>query len=381
MHALTASLFALFLMAPLASGWLGVYLSQDSNEAVVSEVIPGTPAANAGLLSGDVLLGVGDTKTPTRDKFTAEIQKLKPGTRVKIKLRRNKREQVVVVRLGERPKASGAGAVADVVEHAQPRKPARNPKPARVAKPTNSAPIVEIAPRRQGSVASKEKGYLGISIREGDGGLVIDRILEGGPSAESGLMKGDVLQVIGDYRIRSLDDLDVALKKIRPGRKVTVGVARKDAQKSLMIKVGRRPGPGRIAIDKPVEIIEILEEPRRLVEVKPTRGHVIEVVPSESIEEVVIEVVPSEAKPGRRVTRPGRRAPVGTAGPTGPGRIARPAQPARPVASDKPPRPSNPSRGTGVRGGEYNLQRELKELRQELKALRRLLEQLRRDRR
>lgn len=368
MHALTASLFSLFLMAPLASGWLGVYLSQDSNEAVVAEVIPGTPAANAGLLSGDVLLAVGDAKTPTRDKFTAEIQKLKPGTRVKIKLRRNKREQVVVVRLGERPKASGAGAVADVVEHAQPRKPARNPKPARVAKPTSSAPIVEIAPRRQGSVASKEKGYLGISIREGDGGLVIDRILEGGPSAESGLMKGDVLQVIGDYRIRSLDDLDVALKKIHPGRKVTVGVIGKDAKKSLMIKVGRRPGTGRIAIDKPVAIIEILEEPRRQVEVKPARGH-------------GIEIVPSEAKPGRRVTRPGRRAPVGTAGPTGPGRIARPAQPARPAVTDYPLRPSNPSRGSGARGGEYNLQRELKELRQELKDLRRLLEQLRRDRR
>ncbi|MFT4512447.1 MAG: membrane-associated protease RseP (regulator of RpoE activity) [Planctomycetota bacterium] len=415
MHALTASLLSLFLMAPLASGYLGVYLSQDSKEAVVSEVIPGTPAAKAGLKSGDVLLAVGDIKTPTRDKFTAEIQKTKPGTRVKIKLRRNKRVQVVVVRLGERPESSGAGAGADVVEVAKPRKPARNPKPVGVSKPTRSAPAVEVAPRGQDSVASKEKGYLGISVREGEGGLVVDRILEGGPSAKSGLKKGDVLHVIGDHRVRSLDDLDGALKKIRPGRKVPVGVISKTAKKSLVIKVGRRPGQGRMAMDKPVQIIEVIEEPRPNVTVtaQPARGRVIELVPTETAEGVVTEVVPSEAKPSRRVIRSDRRATGtttrsvrrttgGTAGSTSPRRIARPTRaakparaanpprptrsvqqprPPRPVGSSRPARPSSPSRGKGVRDSEYNLQRELSELRQELKELRVLLEKLRRDRR
>ncbi len=435
MHALTASLLSLFLMAPLASGWLGVYLSMDSKEAVVSEVIPGTPAAKAGLKSGDVLLSVGDTKTPTREKFTAAIQAKKPGTRVKIMLRREKRELVVVVKLGDRPANIGAGSV--VAEQAPPRKPARNsepprpPKPTRSSKPTRSAPAVEVAPRGQDTVASNQKGYLGISVREGDKGLIVDRILEGGPSAKSGLKAGDVLQSVGDHRIRSLDDLDGALKKIQPGRKVPIGVLSKNAKKSLLIKVGRRPGQGRMAINEVVEI-DTAKSPIRAVEIVEggagEAGHGIEVVraaeaeevaeAAEAAEEVVVEVVPAEAKPSRRVTRPGRRAAAGTAGPTGPRKIARPARPARqaqparparparpakparparaaqparpaaPTVTNKPAHPSSPSRGIGVRSTgpkpvkstEYNLERELKELRQELKELRRLLEQLRRDR-
>ncbi|MGK0264676.1 MAG: membrane-associated protease RseP (regulator of RpoE activity), partial [Planctomycetota bacterium] len=395
MHALTASLLSLFLIAPLASGWLGVYLSQDSKEAVVSEVIPGTPAAKAGLESGDIMLAVGDTLTPTRETFMVAIQSQKSGTRVNIKLRRDNRERVVVVRLGDRPENIGAGA-GTAVEPAQPRLP----KPTPVAKPTRSAPAVETAPRGQDAVVRTQKGYLGISVREGDGGLVVDRILEGGPSAKSGLEQGDVLKSIGDQRIRSLDDLDGALKKIHPGQKVSLGVVSKDAKKSLVITVGRRPSQGRIAIDGPVEVIEISRlGAESIEEVKPERGQILEVVPIEvteevvieeveaeeveieevvieevvieevETEEVVIEVIPSEAKPGRRATRTNRRA----ARPPAPPRAARPARPAqqnranrpnrpnRPTVTGKPGRPSSPSRGKGVRGRDYNLERELKE--------------------
>ena len=110
------------LPAPIADGWLGVYLSQDHDEPVITEVIPDSPAWNAGMKVGDVLLAVGDTATATRDEFIAAIRAGKVGDRLSIKLRRDGKEQTVVVKLGERPEQTAEGG-------AQPAKPAKPGKP------------------------------------------------------------------------------------------------------------------------------------------------------------------------------------------------------------------------------------------------------------
>lgn len=376
MHALAASLLSFLLLTPLANGWLGVYLATDGEQAVVTEVIPGTPAQKAGLKSGDVLLAVGDTATPTRDKFIAEIQGKAPGDRVKIKLRRGDRERVVVVRLGERPEIVGAGAE-------QP--PAPPAPPAGATAPARSAPAVEIGQAveigRTGevqgqAVASDEKGYLGVSVRESQDGLTIDRILEGGPCAKSGLTKGDVLQSIGDRRVRSLDDLDVAMKKVHPGTKVAMGVVSGNAKKSLMITVGRRPGSGRATIARAIETVELTD-----VTEAESREPVEAVVVEEQVEEVVVEEVATEARPERaaRVIRPGRRAQAGGRDQGAAGEAAVPPRPAGPRQATRPVRPSRAARARSEAGpaGDYNLQKELRELRKELKELRKLLEEMR----
>ncbi len=256
MHALFACFLSLLLVAPTASGWLGVYLSTDAEQAVVSEVIPGTPAAKAGLKSGDVFLAVGETRTLSRDKFVAAVQKHEVGARVKIKLRRLKQELVVYVQLGERPDSSGAGAVAVVEESAATvvRQSARQPMP------LPSTPIAEVAPQAMESTVDSEKGYLGIAVGQGDGGMRIDRVLASGPGDKAGLRSGDVLQSIGDQRIRTLEDLDRVLKKVSPGRKVSVRVVRGDLQESLIVKFGRQSvddsQSGVVAVERPVERAE-----------------------------------------------------------------------------------------------------------------------------
>lgn len=375
MQALTASLLSFLFMIVAGPGWLGVYLAE-SKQAVVTEVIPGTPAEKAGLEGGDVLLAVGDTKTPTREDFVRAIQGHKSGERVKIKLRRDKRERVVVVRLGERPENPGAGT--DVVTEV--RKPA---KPAKPVPSARSAPAVEMGFDDSGAAQGKPagKGYMGISVREADSGLAIDRVLKDGPSAESGLENGDVLRSINGKRVRSLDDLDGALSGIRAGQRVAVAIVRGDAKKTIKVTVGSRGGERRLAIPKPVRGVEIVESPVAPGPVGSRAVRVREVA-------APVEAVQDPARP-RRAVRAGQARRAQPARPVQP-RPARRAQPVQPRSARRaqPARPSQPSR-TGRqtrsnRGGDapdYNLQRELRELRAELKELRRLLEQMRRERR
>ncbi len=108
MYALPAQLVSLLLALTAATegwtdGWLGVYLEPEGKDAVLAEVVPGSPAAKAGLQAGDVMLAVGDQAIASADEFTTAIRKASPGDRLRLKIRRQDRESIVVVKLGERP--------------------------------------------------------------------------------------------------------------------------------------------------------------------------------------------------------------------------------------------------------------------------------------
>ncbi|HEB54585.1 MAG TPA: PDZ domain-containing protein [bacterium] len=274
MHALTASLLSLFLIAPLSPGWLGIYLADDTDVAKVAEVIPGTPAQKAGLQQGDLLLAVDDTETKTREAFIAAIRSHAAGDRVKLRLERKGKRQVVVVRLGERPENPGAGA--PVVAIPEPSRPPQAPEALRMGgrRGGRGAPAAEVAP-----VAPRSRGYLGLSVREGDGGLVVDRVLDDGPCADCGLAQGDVIRAIGDHRIRSLDDLDQALAKLAPGRKIQIVASNGPRRKVVNVELGSRPRHrsghrAPMVVETPVlpdpvpapVAVEVAEEPEPAVE-------------------------------------------------------------------------------------------------------------------
>lgn len=228
MQALVASLLSLLLLATMTEGWLGVWLSDHHDAPVISEVIPQSPAAAAGLKAGDVMLAVGDTATATRKDFIAAIKACKAGDQVSLKLRRDGKETTVVVRLGEQPTTPTDAETRPKDAKPKGQKPPQPAvEPGREAKP--------LTPARSG------KAYLGLALRETDKGVVVDRVRADGPAKAAGVEEGDIVTSLGDHLVKELGDLDGFLATAKPGQKVTLGLRRGDETRSVTLRMGERP--------------------------------------------------------------------------------------------------------------------------------------------
>jgi putative serine protease PepD len=90
----------------LVSGraWLGVDLrTTTAGGALIADVIPGGPAARAGIMGGELLVSVAGTATPTADDVAVALAKQKPGARVPVELRDSQGTRTVNVTLGQTP--------------------------------------------------------------------------------------------------------------------------------------------------------------------------------------------------------------------------------------------------------------------------------------
>jgi putative serine protease PepD len=83
--------------------YLGIAIDSTATSARVAKVNPSTPAAKAGLKTGDVIIAVDGTSIGSGDDLTRAIDAHKPGDTVTLTYRRGGSEHSVDVTLGTRP--------------------------------------------------------------------------------------------------------------------------------------------------------------------------------------------------------------------------------------------------------------------------------------
>ncbi len=97
-------------------GWLGLVIQKvtpglaksfgldEPVGALVSEVVPGSPAKEAGLQQGDIVTEFNDEKIENYSELSREAAKSRPGAKLKLKVLRNGKEKELTVIIGTFPK-------------------------------------------------------------------------------------------------------------------------------------------------------------------------------------------------------------------------------------------------------------------------------------
>jgi serine protease Do len=254
--ALTAPLSAQEKEKP--AGWLGIYFvekaSFDHKERgekvwtffdypVILSVEPGSPAERAGIAAGDVLIALDDRNV--REGVPSFTKLLRPGSRLRVKVKRGKETRRLTVLVEPRPQefAESYGGVPDSVrlrlDPPEAPAPVVAPEPAPQIPPPALEPL---APHYGADLSSPIAGAELVPLR-GDlrdyfgveSGLLVLRVARGTPGGRAGLRGGDVIVRANGRDVTSVRGLQLALAR-SSARTVELEVVRKKERHSLTLR-------------------------------------------------------------------------------------------------------------------------------------------------
>jgi len=161
-------------------GMLGVRLSNtftpgiaenlgldNARGALVSEVIDGSPADQAGLKAGDVITSINGRNLTNASELRNSIGLLRIGEKVELGLIRDGKPRRVTAVIGERDGADAEGAA-------------------------------QIHPAFEGAALTNAAN---------NAGVLVENVAEGSPAQQAGLRANDIILAIGRVRIGNLDQL------------------------------------------------------------------------------------------------------------------------------------------------------------------------------
>lgn len=173
--------------------------------ALVAEAQANTPAAKAGLRSGDVIISVDGASVANPRELSRRIAGLGPKRQVQIGYVRDGREQTVAVQLDALPERS-----ADV----------------RTGR-TNS----------EGGGQQGDGPRLGLRLAPADGGVQVAEVEPNSPAAKTGLREGDVILDVAGKSVKSPGDVAEAVR-----------TARSDKRRSVLMRVRSTEGVRFVAV-------------------------------------------------------------------------------------------------------------------------------------
>jgi S1-C subfamily serine protease len=215
--------------APLATarGWLGVQiqpLDEGLREAfdfrkpgvLVGEVSPGSPAARAGILRGDILVSVDGNQVASPEELTDAVREHGPGDSVAIGRVRDGKEQRVNVLLEGTP---------------SPRAP-RAPRA-----PSNYLDGAYLGARIE-TLGPDLAKYFDV---DPDAGVLVVEVAPDSPASKVELKPGDVITTLNSDSVANPRALLAALDERKAGDQVTIGILRHG--KSMSLQATLAPAP------------------------------------------------------------------------------------------------------------------------------------------
>jgi serine protease Do len=206
-------------------GWLGVSIqpltpelaksfgAKDNKGVLLSEVMSDSPAAKAGLQSGDILLEFQGKKMEAPADLQRAVGLTSPGTSAKVKVWREQSEKSLEVKIGEAPdeqrEARGGG----------------QGQRGKLALGVEVRPITPDIARQ-------------LNLRTSEG-VIVARVEDGSAAEEAGVQRGDVIREINRQKVRSMTDFEKATKDVKEGDRLTVLLQRGPMSLYVAFTVGK----------------------------------------------------------------------------------------------------------------------------------------------
>lgn len=182
----------------------------------VTNVEEGSPAANAGIKPGDVLLNYNGENVLSARQFVRLVQETPQGRRVKIQFWRDSRTETTVVTTGA-PKSHFEMPPEFVGLTIPDMKILTVDTPTVVMVWKNSLLGIECE-----SVDSQLAQYFGVRR-----GVLVRSVGKGSPAEKAGMRAGDVLTAIGDRSIATAHDMSSYVRsEHEPGKPISISLIR-----------------------------------------------------------------------------------------------------------------------------------------------------------
>ena len=202
-------------------GWLGIRVQDGaqqsapspgiskrlSSAAQVIEVAENSPAAEAGVKLGDIILEFNGKPLPRSQDLPSWVADTAPGQRVALKIVRDKIERSVAVKIGEAPDEREVALQSD-------------------AKETDiGVKIQKVTPevaRRQGLSSAK--------------GVIVIEVQPGSSADQAGLASGDVIREVNQRPVNTVKDFEQSVRQSKRGDRLMLLVQRGDSTVFFALK-------------------------------------------------------------------------------------------------------------------------------------------------
>jgi serine protease Do len=161
---------------------------KDTQGIVVGDVSPNSPAKEAGIQRGDIILQINGKPVTDSNQLRMSVSMMQPGTELKLKTLRNGTERDATVKLAEMPAES---AKADSNDHEGGSK---------------ALDGVEVS-NLNASIARQ------LNIPSSTKGVVVTDIDPASKMADSGLQTGDVIQEVNHQAVTNVPEFQSAMSK------------------------------------------------------------------------------------------------------------------------------------------------------------------------
>jgi len=204
----------------VSRGWLGVVIQNVNRElaesfgldkaagALVAEVMPESPAEDAGLQAGDIITRFDGKEISLSSDLPHVVGQTKPGDKVPVAIVRNGKSRTIQIKIGQLPE--------DPQQIAQ-----RNPNEDRVSR--LGMTVSDITPQIKQSTGVSE-------------GVAVMRISDGDAKV-AGIQPGDIITMINSVTVTNSREFEQVVRDLRAGKAVPVRILRRGRAIFLPLKI------------------------------------------------------------------------------------------------------------------------------------------------